>query len=75
VDEFCGKIKAAKDAQTDPDFVVVARIESFIAGHGLSDALDRADAYFSIAKNQCGHLRARDERRELASSPGSSIWI
>ena len=45
VDEFCGRIKAAKDAQADPDFVIVARIESFIAGHGLSDALGRADAY------------------------------
>ncbi len=44
-DEFCGKIKAAKDTQKDSDFVVIARIESFIAGQGLSDALDRAEAY------------------------------
>ena len=27
IDEFCGKIKAAKDCQLDPDFVVVARVE------------------------------------------------
>ncbi|MGN7478786.1 phosphoenolpyruvate mutase [Solibacillus silvestris] len=45
IDEFCGKIKAAKDAQTDPDFVVVARIEAFIAGWGLEEALKRAEAY------------------------------
>lgn len=45
IDEFAGKIKAAKDAQTDPHFSVVARLESFIAGHGLADALRRADAY------------------------------
>ena len=45
VEEFCGKIKAAKDAQQDPDFVVVARVEAFIAGWGLSEALRRAEAY------------------------------
>ena len=27
IDEFCGKIKAAKDTQEDPDFAVVARTE------------------------------------------------
>jgi phosphoenolpyruvate phosphomutase len=45
IDEFCGRIKAAKDTQRDGDFVVVARVESFIAGHGLTDALVRAHAY------------------------------
>jgi len=45
IDEFCGKIKAAKDSQNDDDFVVVARIEAFIAGWGLSEALRRAEAY------------------------------
>jgi phosphoenolpyruvate phosphomutase len=42
---FAGKIKAAKDTQADRDFCVVARIESFIAGVGLEDALERAHAY------------------------------
>ena len=42
---FAGKIRAAKDTQADPDFCVVARIESFIAGTGLDDALQRAHAY------------------------------
>ncbi len=46
IDEFCGKIKAAKDTQEDPDFCVVARIEAFIAGWGLSEALKRAEAYY-----------------------------
>ncbi len=45
VDEFCGKIKAGKDAQRDDDFVLVARVEAFIAGRGLGEALRRADAY------------------------------
>lgn len=47
IDEFAGKIKAAKDTQEDPDFCVVARIESFITGWGLSEALKRAEAYYS----------------------------
>ena len=46
IDEFAGKIKAAKDTQEDPDFCVVARIEAFIAGWGLSEALKRAEAYY-----------------------------
>ncbi len=45
MDEFCGKLKAAKDSQQDPDFVVVARVEALIAGWGLDEALRRAEAY------------------------------
>jgi phosphoenolpyruvate phosphomutase len=45
IDEFCGKIRAAKDAQHDADFVLVARVEAFIAGWGLQEALRRAEAY------------------------------
>jgi phosphoenolpyruvate phosphomutase len=45
IDEFVGKIKAAKDTQQDPDFCVVARVESFIAGWGLDETLRRAEAY------------------------------
>lgn len=43
--EFAGKIKAAKDTQQDPDFCVVARVEAFIAGWGLNEALERASMY------------------------------
>jgi len=46
IDEFCGKIAAAKDTQQDPDFCVVARVEAFIVGLGLSEALTRAQAYY-----------------------------
>jgi len=45
MDEFCGKIKAGKDAQLDDDFSIVARVEALIAGWGLSEALKRAEAY------------------------------
>jgi phosphoenolpyruvate phosphomutase len=45
VEEFSGKIKAAKDTQQDPDFCVVARVEALIAGWGIPEALRRAEAY------------------------------
>jgi phosphoenolpyruvate phosphomutase len=45
IEEFCGKISAGKDTQTDPDFVIVARVESLIAGWGLEETLKRAKAY------------------------------
>ncbi len=45
IDEFCGKIKAMKDTQNDDDFIVVARVEAFIAGWGLMEVLRRAEAY------------------------------
>lgn len=44
-DEFSGKIKAAKDSQKDGDFVIVARVEAFIAGWGAPEALRRAELY------------------------------
>ncbi len=45
VEEHCGKIKAAKAAQTVPDFMVIARTEALIAGWGQEEALTRAEAY------------------------------
>jgi phosphoenolpyruvate phosphomutase len=45
MDEFCGKIKAGKDAQSDQDFCIIARVEAFICGWGLAEAIRRAEAY------------------------------
>lgn len=43
--EFAGKIRAMKEAQRDDDFVVVARVEALIAGHGLEEAMRRGEEY------------------------------
>lgn len=43
--EFCGKIKAAKDSQTDDDFIVVARTEALVSGKDMTEALRRSEAY------------------------------
>ena len=45
IEGFCDKIKAGKRAQITADFMIIARIESFIAGKGLDDAMERALAY------------------------------
>lgn len=45
IEGFCNKIKAGKNAQITNDFMIIARIESFIAGKGLDDAMERALAY------------------------------
>src|SRR5271170_2009587 len=43
-EEMCDRIKAAVDARTDPDFVVMARTDA-LAGEGLNAALERCAAY------------------------------
>jgi methylisocitrate lyase len=42
--EMVDRIKAAVDARTDPDFVIMARTDA-LAGEGLPSALDRSAAY------------------------------
>ena len=43
--EFVAKIIAGKRAIINPNFMIIAIIESLIAGHGIEDALKRATAY------------------------------
>ncbi|MFQ5939531.1 MAG: phosphoenolpyruvate mutase [Alphaproteobacteria bacterium] len=45
IGEFCGKIKAGKDSQSDDDFSIIARVEALVSGWGLDEALRRAEAY------------------------------
>jgi phosphoenolpyruvate phosphomutase len=45
IPDFCEKIGAGKRAQVTRDFMIIARLESLIAGFPLEDALERARAY------------------------------
>lgn len=45
IEEFCGRIRAGKDAQADDSFCIVARTEALISGHSMDEALRRAHAY------------------------------
>jgi phosphoenolpyruvate phosphomutase len=67
VDEFAGKIRAAKDTQADPDFAVVARIEGFIAGFGLDECLKRATAYREAGADAVLIHSAKDHPEEILS--------
>ncbi len=67
IDEFCGKIAAAKDTQRDSDFIVVARTEAFIAGWGLQEALLRATAYAETGADLILVHSARKDSEEILS--------
>ncbi|MDR2110954.1 MAG: phosphoenolpyruvate mutase, partial [Spirochaetaceae bacterium] len=45
VEEFREKIRAGKKAQVTKEFMIIARLESLIAGQTVTDALERALAY------------------------------
>ena len=45
IEDFCHKIRSGKEAQITEDFMIIARIESLIAGKPVEDALERAFAY------------------------------
>ena len=65
IDEFSMKIKAMKDAQRDPDFVVVARVEAFIAGWGLEEALKRSEAYMAAGADAILMHSKRSDHSEI----------
>ncbi len=64
-EEMVDRIKAAVDARTDPNFVIMARTDAF-ANEGLNAAIDRASAYieagadmiFPEAINELDHYKA-----------------
>ena len=45
IEDFTHKIRMGKSAQITDDFMIISRIESFILGDTLEDAIERADAY------------------------------
>jgi phosphoenolpyruvate phosphomutase len=66
IEGFCTKIRTAKKAQRTADFVVVARIETFIAGGPKEDAISRADAYVDAGADAVLiHSKSRDGQEIL----------
>ena len=45
IKNFCKKLEVATKSRKSDDFLIIARIESFILGKGINDALKRANAY------------------------------
>lgn len=60
-EEFAKKINAGKHAQVTREFMIIARLESLIAGAGLDDALSRAKRYVAAgADGVMIHSREQD---------------
>ncbi|MBQ6723799.1 MAG: phosphoenolpyruvate mutase [Paludibacteraceae bacterium] len=61
IEGFCDKIRIGKAAQVTRDFMIIARIESLIAGKPVEDALERAFAYVAAgADGVMIHSRNKD---------------
>ena len=85
IEGFCSKIKAGKGAQVTRDFMIIARIESLIAGKSVEDALERAFAYVAAgadgimihSKNKngmdikefCQRFREKDNHTPIVAVP------
>ena len=67
IHEFCGRIKAGKDAQWCDDFVIVARCEALIAGWGLDEAMRRAEAYHRAGADAILIHSARSNASEVVA--------
>lgn len=85
IEGFSSKIKAGKEAQVTRDFMIIARIESLIAGKPVEDALKRAFAYVAAgadgimihSKNKdgmdikefCQRFREKDNHTPIVAVP------
>lgn len=85
IEGFCSKIKVGKEAQVTRDFMIIARIESLIAGKPVEDALERAFAYVAAgadgimihSKNKdgmdikefCQRFREKDNHTPIVAVP------
>jgi 2,3-dimethylmalate lyase len=69
-EQAADKIKAAVDARTDPEFVIIARSDA-IGVSSLDDALDRANAYAEAGADLLflPYLRLRDTRKAADALP------
>jgi len=65
VAEFCGRIRAGKDSQTDENFSIVARTEALISGHSMDEAMRRAEAYHAAGADAILMHSKRKDANEI----------
>lgn len=63
IEGFCHKIQVGKAAQVTPDFMIIARCESIIAGKTIDDALERCFAYVAAGADGI-MIHSRDKSGE-----------
>ena len=67
--KFAEKISVGKKAQISDDFMIIARIESFILGKGLNDAISRAHSYIEAgADGIMIHSKSKNPKEVIAFS-------
>ena len=67
--KFSEKISVGKKAQISDDFMIIARIESFILGQGLNDAISRAHSYIEAgADGIMIHSKSKNPSEVIAFS-------
>lgn len=67
IKNFCKKIKKAASIRKSKDFLIIARIESFILGKGLNDALNRAVNYSKAGADAVVIHSKSDKPKEVFS--------
>ena len=74
--EMCDRIKAAVDARTDAQFVIMARTDAH-ASEGLNAAIGRAQAYVAAGADMifAEALASLDEYRAFTSALGESVPV
>jgi phosphoenolpyruvate phosphomutase len=68
---FARKIEVANSSRRSEDFMVIARLESLIAGAGMDDALKRAETYCAAGADAIlihSRVRTPDEVAEFAAA-------
>lgn len=63
IKNFCRKITKAKESKISDDFLIIARIESFILNKNMNDAIKRAEAY-SRAGADCILIHSKEKNAD-----------
>jgi len=73
-DEMCDRIRAAADAKTDPDFVLLARTDA-AASEGVPAAIARAQAYLAAGADMifAEALTTLDDYRQFTAAVKSPV--
>jgi len=67
IEIFQEKIRAGQEAKRDPDFMITARLEALIAGHGEAEALKRAEAFIEAGADSIMiHSKEKDPAEVLS---------
>ena len=65
INDFCKKIEIGKNSCSSKDFMIIARVESFILGKSLSDAIKRSVAYVKAGADGIMIHSKKDSPKEI----------